>query len=235
MTSSSWTTTSRRRRPGCCSTRSRRSRTSRSRRSSTRISISTTRTATRSSTDRVNIIGHEFTRQMLLSNSIGMPLYRNYVTGLPPQIDDLKKRLAAESDATHAGLAGDADLRRREQPRLAGRAEADAAQRHADRSDDALSRQPRDPDPVSRPRPHGRRRRRVPAARKGRDDGRFPDGRPVEHERLVSRRVGDVARRVEEARLRHRAARATAKRSPTKPRSDTSRTTCATCGPKSAA
>jgi cyclase len=48
----------------------------------------------------VNIIGHEFTRQMLLSNSIGMPLYRNYVTGLPGQIDDLKKRLATESDAT---------------------------------------------------------------------------------------------------------------------------------------
>ena len=48
----------------------------------------------------VNIIGHEFTRQMLLSNSIGMPLYRNYVTGLQPQIDDLKKRLADESDAS---------------------------------------------------------------------------------------------------------------------------------------
>jgi len=48
----------------------------------------------------VNIIGHEFTRQMLLNNSIGMPLYRNYVTGLPGQIDDLKKRLATESDAT---------------------------------------------------------------------------------------------------------------------------------------
>jgi len=48
----------------------------------------------------VNIIGHEFTRQMLLSNSIGMPLYRNYVTGIQPQIDDLKKRLATESDAT---------------------------------------------------------------------------------------------------------------------------------------
>jgi len=50
--------------------------------------------------NRVNIIGHEFTRQMLLGNSIGMPLYRNYVTGLPGQIDDLKKRLASESDAT---------------------------------------------------------------------------------------------------------------------------------------
>jgi len=49
---------------------------------------------------RVSIIGHEFTRQMLLSNSIGMPLYRNYVTGLQPQIDDLKKRLADESDAS---------------------------------------------------------------------------------------------------------------------------------------
>ena len=49
---------------------------------------------------RVNIIGHEFTRQMLLNNSIGMPLYRNYVTAMPGQIDDLKKRLATESDAT---------------------------------------------------------------------------------------------------------------------------------------
>src|SRR5262249_50569810 len=47
----------------------------------------------------VSIIGHEFTRQMLLNNSIGMPLYRNYVGGLQPAIDDLKKRLAAESDA----------------------------------------------------------------------------------------------------------------------------------------
>jgi len=54
---------------------------------------------------RVNIIGHEFTRQMLLSNSIGMPLYRNYLAGLAPQIDDLKKRLATESDAaTQASL-----------------------------------------------------------------------------------------------------------------------------------
>ena len=48
---------------------------------------------------KVDIIGHEFTRQMLLSNSIGMPLYRNYVTGLTPQIEDMKKRLAAETDA----------------------------------------------------------------------------------------------------------------------------------------
>src|SRR5580765_2676391 len=44
---------------------------------------------------RVAIIGHEFTRQMLLSNSIGMPLYKNYVGGLPGQIDDLKKWLAS--------------------------------------------------------------------------------------------------------------------------------------------
>jgi glyoxylase-like metal-dependent hydrolase (beta-lactamase superfamily II) len=50
--------------------------------------------------NRVTIIGHEFTRQMLLGNSLAMPLYRNYLNGLPPQIDDLKKRLATESDAT---------------------------------------------------------------------------------------------------------------------------------------
>src|SRR5678816_800834 len=44
----------------------------------------------------VQIIGHEFTRRMLLNNSIGMPLYQNYLTGMPMQIEDLKKRIAAE-------------------------------------------------------------------------------------------------------------------------------------------
>jgi cyclase len=47
----------------------------------------------------VQIIGHEFTRRMLLGNSIGMPLYRNYVTGLPAQIEALRKRIAEEPDA----------------------------------------------------------------------------------------------------------------------------------------
>jgi cyclase len=49
---------------------------------------------------RVAIIGHEFTRQMLLGNPLGMPLYKNYLGGMPAQIEDLKKRLATESDAT---------------------------------------------------------------------------------------------------------------------------------------
>ena len=39
----------------------------------------------------VQIIGHEFTRRMLLSNSIGMPLYQNYLTGMPGQIDDAEE------------------------------------------------------------------------------------------------------------------------------------------------
>ena len=47
----------------------------------------------------VQIIGHEFTRRMLLSNSIGMPLYQNYLTGMRGQIDGLKKRIASEADA----------------------------------------------------------------------------------------------------------------------------------------
>jgi len=47
----------------------------------------------------VQIIGHEFTRRMLLSNSIGMPLYQNYVTGLPTQIEGLKKQIASATDA----------------------------------------------------------------------------------------------------------------------------------------
>jgi glyoxylase-like metal-dependent hydrolase (beta-lactamase superfamily II) len=48
----------------------------------------------------VDIIGHEFTRQMLLGGkSIAMPLYKNYLAGLPQQVEDLKKRVAAEPDA----------------------------------------------------------------------------------------------------------------------------------------
>src|SRR5262249_36890957 len=48
----------------------------------------------------VDIIGHEFTRQMLLDRkSLGMPLYQGYVSGLPRQVEDLKKRVASEPDA----------------------------------------------------------------------------------------------------------------------------------------
>ena len=46
----------------------------------------------------VQIIGHEFTRRMLLSNSIGMPLYQNYVTGMPTQIEGLRKQIASATD-----------------------------------------------------------------------------------------------------------------------------------------
>ena len=47
----------------------------------------------------VQIIGHEFTRRMLLSNPTAMPLYQNYINGMPTQIDTLKKRIAEEKDA----------------------------------------------------------------------------------------------------------------------------------------
>jgi cyclase len=48
----------------------------------------------------VSIIGHEYTREMLTGNkSIEMPLYRNYLTGLPNQIANLRQRVAAETDA----------------------------------------------------------------------------------------------------------------------------------------
>ena len=47
----------------------------------------------------VAIIGHEFTREMLLGGkSLQMPLYKGYVTGLPGQIETLKQRIAMESD-----------------------------------------------------------------------------------------------------------------------------------------
>ena len=53
----------------------------------------------------VAIIGHEFTREMLMNGkSVQMPLYRNYVTGLPAQIENLKQRIAMESDATRKAM-----------------------------------------------------------------------------------------------------------------------------------
>jgi cyclase len=46
----------------------------------------------------VQIIGHEFTRQMLLGNPTAMPLYQNYINGMPGQIETLRKRIADEKD-----------------------------------------------------------------------------------------------------------------------------------------
>ena len=46
----------------------------------------------------VQIIGHEFTRQMLLGNPLAMPLYQNYITAMPGQIETLRKRIADEKD-----------------------------------------------------------------------------------------------------------------------------------------
>jgi cyclase len=47
----------------------------------------------------VQIIGHEFTRRMLLSNPTAMPLYQNYFTAMPGQIETLRKRIAEEKDS----------------------------------------------------------------------------------------------------------------------------------------
>jgi glyoxylase-like metal-dependent hydrolase (beta-lactamase superfamily II) len=47
----------------------------------------------------VQIIGHEFTRQMLLGDPRKMPLYQNYFNAMPGQIETMKKRIAEEKDA----------------------------------------------------------------------------------------------------------------------------------------
>jgi glyoxylase-like metal-dependent hydrolase (beta-lactamase superfamily II) len=47
----------------------------------------------------VDIIGHEFTRQMLTDNrSVGMPLFQNYLKGLPDAIAEVRARVVAEKD-----------------------------------------------------------------------------------------------------------------------------------------
>lgn len=48
---------------------------------------------------QVDIIGHEFTRQMLLGTATKMPLFTNYLANLPRGVEDLKRRVAAEADA----------------------------------------------------------------------------------------------------------------------------------------
>jgi cyclase len=45
----------------------------------------------------VEIIGHEFTRQMLLGKSAAMPLFQNYLNGLPAGVEALRKRVDAET------------------------------------------------------------------------------------------------------------------------------------------
>jgi cyclase len=48
----------------------------------------------------VDIIGHQYTRQMLLSGQpLRMPLYQGYLAGLPAGIEGLRTRLAAATDA----------------------------------------------------------------------------------------------------------------------------------------
>ncbi len=61
----------------------------------------------------VQIIGHEFTRRMLLSNSIGMPLYQNYLTGMPGQIEDSEKAHRLRGRSGGQGEAPDAASGRR--------------------------------------------------------------------------------------------------------------------------
>ena len=63
----------------------------------------------------VDIVGHEFTRQMLMGGkSAAMPLFKNYVAGLPATIDTLRKR-AAEETAPEAKAKLQAQLQATEQ------------------------------------------------------------------------------------------------------------------------
>src|SRR4030095_7362757 len=46
----------------------------------------------------VQIVGPELTRRMLLSTSMGVPRNQNYPTGMPTQIEGLRKQIAAATD-----------------------------------------------------------------------------------------------------------------------------------------
>src|SRR5688572_6857266 len=47
----------------------------------------------------VQIIGHEFTRRMLLANPTALPLYQRYLDAIPGQIEALRRRIDVEPDA----------------------------------------------------------------------------------------------------------------------------------------
>ena len=96
----------------------------------------------------VQIIGHEFTRQMLLGNPTTMPLYQNYITGAGPDRNTAQAHRRREGSCE--GQTADAAPGDGEQLRLAEGAETHAAERDAEHADDAIPRQPRNPDSLSR-------------------------------------------------------------------------------------
>ena len=156
---------------------------------------------------RVNIIGHEFTRQMLLSNSTAMPLYRNYVTGIQPQIDDLKKRVAAETDAAkQAALKTQIAVAENNK---AAQAELKPTPPNVTLTDRmTLYRGGREIQIRFLGRGHTGGDVVVFLPRgEGRRDRGLSDGGPLEHERRVCRRMGNVARLAQDARLRYGASR----------------------------
>jgi len=122
---------------------------------------------------------HEFTRQMLLSNSLAMPLYKNYLNGLPAQIDDLKKQLATESDATTQ-----ASLERQissAENNLASQRELKPTPPNVTLTDHlTLYRGNREIQIRYLGRGHTAGDVVVSCAREGRHDGRLPHGRTVE-------------------------------------------------------
>jgi glyoxylase-like metal-dependent hydrolase (beta-lactamase superfamily II) len=91
---------------------------------------------------RVNIIGHEFTRQMLLSNSTAMPLLSKLRDRDPAPNRRLEEARRRGDRRREAGGAQNSDRRRGKQQSRAGGTQADAAERHVDRSDDPLPRRP---------------------------------------------------------------------------------------------
>ena len=139
----------------------------------------------------VEIIGHEFTRQMLTGGkSLGMPIFKNYLDGLPGTIEGTSQARRLRDGSRGQGQAAGPAPGGGTEPGLPEGAASRAAQRDAADRADAAPRQPRDPAPLPRPGPHGRRRRGVPAARAHRHHRGLPDVGPVEHERLLSARSG---------------------------------------------
>ena len=185
--------------------------------------------------DDVEIVGHEYIRQMHLSNVLQQRTNRSFTEVLPNQIAQMKQRIAQDHRREGAGAARGQPARHRGALEGGPGGRAQAAERDLHRRDDPSQGRPRSAAALPRARPHRRRHDGVPARRADRLHRRLLRGttgrrRSVVPRRRVHRRMAGQPRTPQGARLRHHRARATARRSTSASRSPTSRTTCATCG-----
>ncbi len=173
-------------------------------RRSTRTITTITRSATRSSGPTSRSSATRTRASGCSATRMEQYTYLTSVEPVPARVEALRKRIADEKDPQQKATARAAGRQLAGLSRAGQGDQGHAAERDARPEDDAVSRRPRDPDPVLRPRPHRHRRRRLPAEGEDRLHRR-PDGvGHLLHGRRLRGRVAGDARSADDAGLRHR-------------------------------